>query len=139
MIITDTLNGRTIDDVRRIDGGVRFYTDSSSEVTLCVQDGLIVVKPPKLILPDRPEPVIVSTRLKLVESFQGYRINYVAYTSDGGLLFVCDPLNHNVKQYTKSPGRREITLTHTNGIIDELPKVSAKVALEGLDVKGIFN
>ena len=138
MIITDALNGRTIDDIRRVDGGVRFYTDSSSEITLCVQNGIVVLKPPKLILPGIFIPETTSTRLRLVEAFQGYKINYVAYTSDGGLLFVCDPAKHNVKQYTKSPGRREILLTHTNGVIDELPCVSAKIALEGQTIKGIF-
>jgi hypothetical protein len=141
MIITDTLNGRTVVEVRRIEGGVRFYTDSSTELDLYVnENGVISVKPKKLILPERPEELIVpGERLKLSEAFQGYEIEYAAYTSEGNVIFACEPLKHNREMYKKAHGRREITLTHTDGVIDELPKVSARVKLPGLKVMGVFN
>lgn len=138
MVITDTLNGHTVEDVRRnADGSVTLYCASGRNLTLYVSSGRIEAKPPKIILPDAPPvEVVPSTRMRLRESFLGQTINYGYYTETGALTFVCEPLRHDREAYTKSSGHREIRLTHSNGLIDELPPVSAIVALPSLSLFG---
>lgn len=134
MIITDTLNGHTVEDVRRNqDGSVTLYTDHGRVLTLHVDGGRIVVKPPKLILPDaRPIEELPSERMRLREAFQGFMVSHVTFDDHGFLNVVCDP--HG--SYTLTRGHREVRITHHNGLIDELPPVSAVIALESLSVFG---
>lgn len=141
MIITDTLNGQTIEDVRRNpDGSVILFCDSGRKITLYVNQGLIVAKPPKLILPDQPEmPILSTARMRLREAFEGMMIKYASYTPGGALNFVCEPVRSNKEMYQKAAGYREIRLTHTNGLIDELPAVSARITLPSLSIFGAFH
>ena len=138
MMITDALNGHTIEDVRRNpDGSVTLYCDSGRTINLHVVSGIIQALPPKIALPERdlgPEPF--SEQMRLREAFEGMMINYAHYNDHGHLIFVCEPLRHNRERYAKSYGHREVTLTHSNGLIDELPPVSAIVGLPGLSVFG---
>ena len=138
MQITDTLNGHTVEDVRRNpDGSVTLYCTSGRSLTLYVEKGKIVAKPPKIILPDVPEPKVpFSERMRLRESFQGYMIEYVTSDDAGCLDFICERLR-GLEKYSKQAGRREIRLTHTNGLINELPPVSARIFLEGLSSKSV--
>jgi hypothetical protein len=134
VIITDTLNGHTVEDVRRNqDGSVTLYTDHGRVLTLHVDGGRITVKPPKLILPDaRPIEELPSERMRLREAFQGFMVNHVTYDDQGFLNVVCDP--HG--RFTLTRGHREVRITHHDGLIDELPPVSAVIALESLSVFG---
>ena len=137
MIITDTFNGHTIEDVRRsADGSVTMYCDSGRALTFSVIDGEIQAKPVFIAL-DSIKANYAGQRLRLLEAFQGHMVDYVT-RDDKGLTFVCEPLKHDREAYQKAHGFREIRLTHTDGIIDELPPVSAKVSLEGLKVFGAF-
>lgn len=140
MIITDALNGHTVEDVRRNqDGSVTLYTDLGRTLTLHVEDGRIAVKPPKLILPDaRPIEELPSERMRLREAFQGFKVNYVTFDDRGFLNVVCDPLP-GTEKYSKASGHREVRIAHHNGLIDELPPVSAVIELEGLAVFGEAN
>lgn len=137
MIITDTLNGHTVEDVRRNqDGSVSLYTDNGRVITLHVECGRIEVKPPKLILPDaRPIEELPSERMRLREAFIGHRINYAVYDDAGGISVVCDP-QPGTEKYSKASGHREIRITHSAGMIDELPPVSAIISLESLAIFG---
>ena len=137
MRITDTLNGCTIDDVRRnADGSVTLYSDSSRELTLHVWEGIIEAKPPKIVLPNVAELVVVpSERMRLLQAFQGLMIKYAHYDDAGSLIFVCEPLRGKNK-FEKSHGHREIKLTHSQGLIDELPPVSAIIKLPSLGLFG---
>lgn len=140
MIITDTLNGQTVEDVRReTDGSVTFYCDSGRTLTLFVCNGRIEAKPPGIVLPDQPNQAVQpSSRMRLLEAFQGFMINYAAYREDGSIDIVCEPLRHDREAYQKAHGHREVHLAHNKGLIDELPPVSAKISLEGLKVFGAF-
>jgi len=137
VIITDTLNGRTVEDVRRNqDGSVTFYTDNGRTLTLYVENARIEVKPPKLILPDsRPIEDFPSERMHLAQAFIGHMIQYASYDDQGFITFVCEP-QRGREMFRKSHGHREIRLTHSSGLIDELPPVSAVVALPSLSVLG---
>ena len=137
MRITDTLNGCTIDDVRRnADGSVTLYSDSSRELTLHVWKGIIEAKPPKIVLPNVAELVVVpSERMRLLQAFQGLMIKYAHYDDAGSLIFVCEPARGK-KKFEKSHGHREIKLTHNQGLIDELPPVSAIIKLPSLGLFG---
>ena len=142
MVVTDTLNGRTVEDVRRnIDGSVTFYCDSGHKLTLYVEDGQIEAKPRDLkVALGLEEPVeLPSERMRLREAFQGYTVNYAHYNDDGSIVFVCDALRSNREKYAKSSGHREINLAHSNGLIDELPPVSAMIAMPSLSVMGEQN
>lgn len=140
MRITDFLNGHTVEDVRRNkDMSVTLFCDSGRTITLHVINGRIEAKPPEIRLDDeldRELEVAYSDRMRLREAFLGHMINYVAYNKDGGLIFVCEPTKHYREMYKKSHGHREITVSHTNGVINELPPVSAVIALPGLSVFG---
>jgi hypothetical protein len=138
VVITDTLNGSTIEDLRRNqDGSVSFYCDSGRSITLCVENGRIEVSPSKLIMPDAtPIEEFPSVRMRLLEAFQGFMVSYAYYDEEGCVTFVCEPLRHDTEQYAKSSGHREIRLAHTDGIINELPPVSAKISLIGMSVLG---
>jgi len=148
MIITDALNGHTVEDVRRNqDGSVTLYTDHGRTLTLHVEDGRITVKPPKLILPDaRPIEELPSERMRLREAFQGFMVSHATYDDFGAINFVCEPHTTTVSAEKKREGvflitpgtvaHREVRVTHHNGLIDELPPVSAIVALESLGVFG---
>lgn len=139
MIITDTLNGHTVEDVRRNpDGSVSFYCSSGRTITLCVDAGKIGVKPQKFLLPgdDIPLELVQSERMRLREAFQGHMIEYAYYDEEGHLTFVCEPLRHDREKYQKSIGHREIRLSHSAGSIDELPPVSAVVSLPSLSLFG---
>lgn len=139
MIITDTLNGHTVEDVRRNqDGSVSFFTDNGRVLTLHVQDGEIQARPQKLILPDsKPIEEMPSERMRLREAFVGFTINYAVYDELGNINIVCDPL-HGREMYSKAVGHREVRITHHNGLIDELPPVSAVINLEGQTLFGEF-
>jgi hypothetical protein len=136
MIITDVLNGHTVEDVRRnTDGSVSLYCASGRQVTLFVCNGRVEAKPAKIILPDSPPVDIpLPNRMRLLTAFQGFTIEYCYYDDANALVFVCEPLRHDREAYTKASGHREIRLAHTNGLIDELPPVSAKVALPALSL-----
>lgn len=137
MRITDTLNGRTVEDVRRNpDGSVTLYCDSGHEVCLFVCDNRIEVKPPRLYLPDQPFVEPDSQRMRLMEAFQGFMINYVHYDEGGNLIFVCEPMRHDRDPYKKALGHREIKVAHSHGLIDELPPVSAVMTLPSLSIFG---
>lgn len=139
MIITDALNGHTVEDLRRNqDGSVTLYCDSGRTLTLYVNDlGRIDVKPQKLILPDSlPVEDFPSERMRLLQAFQGYRIDYATYDDHGCITFVCAPLESWNGRESKAIGHREIKLAHSGGMIDELPPVSAKITLEGLSIFG---
>jgi hypothetical protein len=137
MIITDTLNGVTVEDVRRNqDGSVTLFCDSGKVLVLYVESGRIEAR---LHLPRLEEDVTEiapSERMRLLEAFQGELINYATYDDNGFINFVCEPHRHLYAAYTKSHGHRTILLTHHNGRIDELPPVSAVVALPSLAVFG---
>jgi len=137
VIITDTLNGHTVDDVRRNqDGSVSLYTDNGRVITLHVDNGRIEVKPTKLILPDaRPVEEFPSQRMRLREAFVGHRINYAVYDDMGCISVVCDP-QPGAQKYSKASGHREVRITHSAGLIEELPPVSAIVTLESLAIFG---
>lgn len=138
MIITDTLNGYTVEDVRRNkDGSVTLYTDNGRKLTLFVYRGRIEAMPPKLVLPGCEPPHVnpESQRMRLQEAFVGLMVDYATYTEDGCLNLTCQPLRGREK-YSKSSGHREIRLTHSQGLIDELPAVSAVVSLPSLAVFG---
>jgi len=138
VIVTDTLNGHTIEDVRReLDGSVTFYCDSGRTLNLHVLNSKIEAKPRKLILDEREVVEIEpSERMRLLRAFQGFMVKYAVYDDHGFITFVCEPLNHNREVYKKSTGHREICLTHKNGLINELPPVSAIIAIESLSVLG---
>ena len=141
MIVTDTLNGHTVEDVRRnLDGSVTLYCTSGRTLELYVSAGRIEAKPPKLILPDQPAPAPApSERMRLTEAFLGMMINYACYDERGFLTIVCERLRHDRQMYAKSYGHREITLTHSNGLIDEAPPVSAVIGLPSLAIFGDAN
>ena len=134
MIVTDTLNGHTVEDVRRNhNGSVTLYCDSGRALTLHVLQGRIEVSPEKVVIPDGavvPEPP--SVRMRLLEAFQGYMVNYAHYDDKDDLVFVCEPVN-------QSFGHREIKLAHENGLISELPPVSAIIGLPSLSIFGKAN
>ena len=138
MVITDTLNGHTVEDVKRnADGSVTLYCASGRTLTLLVSGGRVEAKPPKVILPDAPPvEVLPSTRMRLREAFQGHAIHYGHYDDHGNLIFVCDPLRHDREKFQKAHGHREIKITHSNGLIDELPPVSAVISLPSLSLFG---
>ena len=140
MYITEFLNGHTVEDIRRNrDDSVTLFCDSGRTITLHVVNGKIEARPPEIRLPDQSEEqleIAFSERMRLREAFQGYMINYAIYDQKGGLVFVCEPHKHNREKYKKSHGHREITMSHSNGIIDELPPVSAVIALPSLSVFG---
>jgi len=138
MIVTDTLNGHTIEDVRRNqDGSVTMYCDSGRTLTLHVENGVVEVKPEKLILPDSvPIEAMPSDRMRLLQAFQGYTVNYAHHNDSGGLVFVCEPLRSTKEKYAKSCGHREVAVSHSNGFIDELPPVSAIITMPSLSVFG---
>jgi hypothetical protein len=135
VIVTDTLNGRTVEDIQRnADGSVSFYCDSGHDLTLYVKEGQIEAMPPRMILPDAPVVELHgSKRMRLLEAFQGFMVNYAYYDDQGCIIFVCEPLHDG---FFISHGHREIRVTHTNGRIDELPPVSAVVKLPSLAVFG---
>ena len=137
MRITDTLHGRTVEDVRRsVDGSVTIYCDSGHHITLEVVDGKIEART-DLVKLDTSAPVeISSTRMRLLEAFQGHRINYAYYDDDDNLVVVCEPM---INSWKKSHGHREVVLKHTHGVIDELPPVSAKITLPSLGILGEQN
>ena len=140
MIITDTLNGHTIEDVRRNhDGSVTLYCDSGRVLTLEVFEGVITVRQEPLLAQNIELVVPPSERMRLLQAFQGHTVNYVYHTEMGNLVFVCAPLKHNTKTFHKAAGHREITLTHTGGLINELPPVSAKISIESLSLAGKSN
>jgi hypothetical protein len=129
--ITEALSGRTIEDVRRnSDGSVSLYCDSGQVVTLRVDEGEIRAAPKSIILPGISTPE-TGTRMNLLESLQGFRIEYAFYQGDN-LFFSCEPVKHNATLWVKSLGSRYIRLTHTDGVIDEAPSVSAVIKLPGL-------
>jgi hypothetical protein len=136
--ITDALNGHTVEDVRRnSDGSVTLYCDSGRPLTLHVWKSIISVKPPKIILPDMPEPAMVhSTRMRLLDAFQGLMVSHAHYDDSGAIVVVCNPVNDGSAMFAKSHGHREIKMTHSQGRIDELPPVSAIIKLPGLAVFG---
>jgi hypothetical protein len=144
MIITDALNGHTVEDVRRNqDGSVTLYTDHGRTLTLHVDGGRIVVKPPKLLLPDaRPIEEMPSERMRLREAFLGFMVSHVTFDEQGFLNVVCAPhdrgsfVRRECGNMTLTRGHREVRITHHNGLIDELPPVSAIIALESLSVFG---
>lgn len=112
------------------------YTDNGRTITLHVDGGRIAVKPPKLILPDaRPIEELPSERMRLREAFIGHRINYAVYDDAGCISVVCDPLP-GAEKYSKASGHREVRITHHDGLIDELPPVSAIISLESLAIFG---
>jgi hypothetical protein len=131
--ITDALNSHTVEDVRRnADGSVTLYCDSGRELTLYVWQGRIEAKPPKIILLDAPEQIILpSTRMRLLDAFQGLRVNHAYYDASSSIVFVCEPCNTGKAMFEKSFGHREIKLTHSLNIIDEFPSVSAIIKLPG--------
>jgi hypothetical protein len=136
--ITDTLNGHTVEDVRRNDdGSVTFYCDSGRYLTLEVLAGVIEAKPRKLVIPGQPELTdMASARMRLLDAFRGLMISHAYYDDSGSLIFVCEPCNTGGPMFEKSHGHREIKLTHSQGRIDELPPVSAIIKLPGLAVFG---
>lgn len=137
MRLTDSLHGRTVEDVRRnVDGSVVLYCDSGDPITLEVVNGRIEVRTERLTLDTAPAVEINSTRMRLLEAFLGFTVNYAFYDDDNDLIFVCEPKAHATEKYKKSYGHREIKLGHTNGVIDELPPVSAKIALPSLGLFG---
>ena len=137
MIVTDTLNGHTVEDVRReLDGSVTLYCDSGRTLNLHVLNNKIEAKPRKLILDEREVVVEPSERMRLLTAFQGFMVKYAVYDNCGFITFVCEPLKHNREAYKKSTGHREICLTHKNGLINELPPVSAIITMESLSVFG---
>ena len=138
MVITDTLNGHTVEDVRRnADGSVTLYCASGRTLTLFVSSGRVEAKPHKVILPDAPPAeVLPSARMRLLEAFQGHMVNYCYHDEGGCLIFVCEPLRHDREVFKKSSGHREIRLAHSNGLIDELPPVSAVIGLPSLSLFG---
>lgn len=138
MQITDTLNGHTVEDVRRnADNSVTLYCTSGRTLELYVSNGFIEVKPPRIILPDQPDPAPApSERMRLREAFLGMMVNYAYHNDSGYLVIVCEPLRHDRDMYAKAHGHREITLTHSNGVIDELPPVSAIIGLPSLAILG---
>ena len=140
MQITEFLNGHTIEDVRRNrDNSVTLFCDSGRTLTLHVVNGQIEAMPPAIRLPDQADrdlEVAFSERMRLREAFQGFMVNYVVYNDTGALIFVCEPLKHIREKYQKALGHREITMGHTNGVIDELPPVSAKISLPGQAIFG---
>jgi hypothetical protein len=139
MIVTDTLNGHTVEDVRRnADGSITLFCDSGRRLTLYVSKGVVVVRPPKIYLPDQFIPQVVSERMRLLQAFQGLMVNYATYDDQGCITITCEPLRGR-ESYTKSCGHRTVKLTHRNGLIDDLPPVSAIVALTGLSVFGDQN
>jgi len=140
VIITDTLNGHTIEDVRRNhDGSVTLYCDSGRVLTLEIFEGVVSVRLKALLDPDQELFAQPSERMRLLEAFQGHTVNYAYHTEAGNLVFVCEPLKHDTKAFHKSAGHREITLTHTDGLINELPPVSAKIAIKPLSLAGKSN
>ena len=138
MQITEFLNGQTIEDIRRnTDMSVTFFCDSGRVITLHVENQEIKAKQINWKRLDKLEydlEVAYSERMRLREAFIGFRIDHVIYDASGNLIFVCNPEKHSTEKYTLSYGHREITVTHSNGSIDELPPVSAKIGLPGLDV-----
>ena len=139
MVVTDTLNGRTVEDVRRnIDGSVTFYCDSGHTLTLYVEDSQIKAKPRDLIVSPEPERAVElpGDRMRLREAFQGHTVNYAYYGDAGDIIFVCEPLRHDREAYAKSSGHREITVAHSKGLIDELPPVSAIITIPSLSFSG---
>ena len=138
MQITDALNGQTVEDVRSFeDGSVSFYCSSGRVVSLAPENGEIRLKREKIRLEgvDIPKP---STRMNILEAFQGFTIEYAYYTEKGGIIFVCEPLLHNrPERYgQKSYGHREIELDIVNNKIVDIPSVSAKVGLPSLSIMG---
>jgi hypothetical protein len=130
MVITDTLNGRTVEDIRRNeDGSVTLYCDSGHILTLEVVGGVIQAKPKAILFAGVEVIQPASTRLNILAAFQGLMINHVLYDENDYLIFVCDPIG-------KSHGHREIRVTHTNGLVDELPPVSAIISLPSLAITG---
>ena len=138
MQITDTLHGRTVEDVRRNkDGSVTLFCDCGRTVTLHVVDGQVRAKPPELVLPDKRLEEIVSERMNLLQAFVGFTIDYVvSNANDGSITIVCQPQRHDRETYKKSLGYREVRLTHSNGLINELPPVSAVVKLPSMSLFG---
>lgn len=137
MKITELLNGSTIEDVRRNpDGSVTLFCDSGKTATLFVEEGEIRLKPAKLELPFQPVQPVQSERMNLLQAFQGFQINYAYYDDEGAVTFVCEPLPHTTETFKKSAGHREVRLMHHDGLIDELPPVSAIIGLPGLSVFG---
>lgn len=131
MQITEALSGRTIEDVRRnADGSVSLYCDSGQVVTLRVDEGEIRAAPKSIILPGISTPD-TGRRMSLLESLQGFMIEYAFYEDDD-LVFRCEPVKHNAIPGAKSLGSRDVRLTHTDGVIDEVPSVSAVIKLPGL-------
>jgi hypothetical protein len=130
MVITDTLNGRTVEDIRRNeDGSVTIYCDSGHILTLEVVGGVIQARPQPILFAGVEVIQPASTRLNILAAFQGLMVKYVHYDDIGCLIFVCEPIG-------KSIGHREIRITHTNGLVDELPPVSAIISLPSLAVAG---
>jgi hypothetical protein len=103
-----------------------------------VEAGVITAKAPDIAIHNVQLRFIpeTSTRLNLLAAFQGYMVNYVYHDDTGNLVFVLEPKRHNREKYTKSSGHREIRVTHHNGLVEELPPVSAKVNLPSLAVLG---
>lgn len=138
MQLTEFLNGQTIEDIRRNkDMSVTFFCDSGRVITLHVENQEIRAKPINYKRLDKLEhdlEIAYSQRMRLREAFLGYRINHIVYDGGGNLIFVCYPEKHSAEKYTWSYGHREIKVTHSNGIIDELPPVSAKIEVPGLAV-----
>jgi len=70
-------------------------------------------------------------------AFQGLMIKYANYTEEGFVTIVCEPLRHDREKYVKSCGHREVCLTHKNGLINELPPVSAIISMPGLKLASV--
>ena len=78
----------------------------------------------------------IPQETRLLDAFRGHTIEYAYYTERGFLTFVCEPLRHDREAYTKSSGHREVRVAHSDGLIDELPPVSAVIAMPSLSVFG---
>lgn len=138
MRITDALNGQTVEDVRSFeDGSVTLYCTSGRVVSLMPDDGKIRLRQETIRLDNRVIPMF-STRMNILQAFQGHSINYVHYDEDGGLVFVCDPLLHDRPEHygQKALGHREVKLQLKEGKIVDAPAVSAIVGITPLRIFG---